>query len=392
MKAKQRLLLAVDETWQGAEECHWVLCDAHGKILQSGIDSAEGWPAADECALLLLGAQATWIEVRIPAAAHREEAALVGDQLESQVLDIDVQHRVRTHRVVDADPRLNRVGTLLVERHRLIELVELFRQLARPLVAVWAEVQTAGLSRRLPALLVGENSLLVRPSDYEGFAVDRDCPAQMLSQWLPPGSHIYGPAGEGDDPAWSDAAGSILVAAGDYCWWESLDDSRACNLLQGEFATAQPAQSNSFDSWRRPAAWALGLTILWLVLGWGEVMFQRFQLARQRAEVASTFASAMPGSPMISPVIQLLRKLTEEQTRRGLLRDDDFFNLLDAVSPMLPDGGLQSMVFAEGRLSLQLPPEFSAEAWRSSLAERGLEIQSVETEPNRWSIGVGGRP
>lgn len=387
MNMKRRLLLAIDETWTVEDSCQWALVDEEGRFLESGVGTAARWPVADDCGLLLCGALVTWLEVRIPAGVHREEAALVRDQLEAMVLEIETQHCVRTHRTADTDSRLNRVGTLLVAKGRLRDVIDGFNQLDRPLGAVWAEVQTAGLSETLPALFVSERGLLVRPSAFEGFAVDSDYPEQMLAETLPPGSRLYVSSSRRSNNAWRDSAGTAMIESGAYDWWKSLTDPRACNLLQGEFATAKQTNSDDRTYWQKPVVWSVVLVTLWLALGWGELMFHRVQLSRQSAEIATIFAGAMPGIPMVSPVIQLGRSLEEARSRRGLLRDDDFLVLLNVVSPMLPEGVLQSLAYAEGRLTLQLPPDFSPEAWHSKLEPHGLEIRQLDAETNRWSIG-----
>ena len=375
-----QLFLRIDEDWPARPACAWVLLGPDGKVRAEGESDPRHWPAADNCSVILAGAQCLWLETALPRAARRDEPRLLAYALEDKLLsDPDSQHLTVTHRR-PGSAQGNTVGVLVVARERLRQLCAQFKAIGRPLARCLAEIQAAPAARGEWRISILGQTAILRTSPDRGLATDGDLlPAVLAAQQAAaraandeaarivvhcaPGSQSPLPASGGE-----------VVAGEIYRWWAGAE--AADNLLHDEFAVAgqQPAWLTAL---RGPALLVLAAGLVWLLAGLGEVLWNRHRLADIEARMSRSFVAAVPGQPAVAPAAQMRRLLNGERARHGLLGDDDALALLAAVGDALGEaqGSLAGMRYTEGRLDLTWHPGFPVERLenlKAQLAARGL--------------------
>jgi general secretion pathway protein L len=233
----------------------------------------------------------------------------------------------------------------------------------------------------------------VRTGDFDGAATDNgDARMPPLSLRLLAGSAVAActapaaiaiyttaPAAAPDLAAWGHALGVPLRLAG--AWdWRAAPPAAGVNLLAPR--PAWRALGDLLPRLRNAAvlvAVALALHALAMVIDWtllrGEQRALRQQMeARFRATVPDALA-------VVDPVLQMSRKLAEARHRAGAPDNGDFLPMLEQVAAALnelPAGGLRSLAFEPGRLSLSLAGVDEAAARRlvTRLRQGGSNLEA----------------
>ncbi|WP_187359919.1 type II secretion system protein GspL [Chitinolyticbacter meiyuanensis] len=148
------------------------------------------------------------------------------------------------------------------------------------------------------------------------------------------------------------------------------------NLLQAEFAP-RPAWQFDWKAWRRPAVLAGALLILLTVLN----IADWWQLSRRaealKREMRQTFAAALPGVPVVDPVLQLQSRLREAGVNEGGNAGGD--RLAGLLRRLDQTGGalqLDALRYTDGQLELAIKGD--ATAVKSQLDAAGIPAQLAQ--------------
>ncbi|WP_255989903.1 type II secretion system protein GspL [Chitinolyticbacter albus] len=152
------------------------------------------------------------------------------------------------------------------------------------------------------------------------------------------------------------------------------------NLLQAEFSP-RPAWQPDWKPWRRPAVLLAVLLLLLTALNIGEW----WQLSRRadalKREMRQTFAAALPGVPVVDPVLQLQSRLREAGVNEGTAGGN---TLQDTLRRIDQAGGalqLDALRYADGTLELVVKGD--AAATRAQLNAAGLPFEQVQGNEGR---------
>ncbi|HEX5125674.1 MAG TPA: type II secretion system protein GspL [Rhodocyclaceae bacterium] len=361
------LRVLLSETWPEQSEARWALLGDNGKPESEGISDPRHWPTAQRIEAILLGAQVTWHNVRVPNANVREQARSIVFGLEEQLVrEADSQHITPTLRGEET------WSVLVIARERLRRLVAQFKAIKRPLDGVYCAGQTVPLPDGEWTFAVHGHEAWLRTGDHSGFADDLldDAPPALLTAAIEharaAGSlpHTLGLLGAGKLTVDLQSWGKILnmpvelggVDNGTWHWYRL--PGNAANLLHGEFAPRHHS-----DAWLKlvkPAViLAATVLIVNLVLNIGEVFVRRAQVASLRDEMTQLLRSQMPGTPALDPPLQLRRELNQQRSAHGQLADDDALSLLAELSAALgadATDALQSVRYEGGTLNVILAP------------------------------------
>lgn len=375
-----RLILKLEENWPAVPLAAWVLLGADGAVRAQGESDPRHWPAADECDVVLAGAQCLWLETDLPKAARRDVPRLLAYALEDRLLgDADSQHLTISHRRRSATGEGETFGVLVVARERMRKLLAQLRAIGREPDHFFSELPGAPADKDGWHIAVAGAAAILRTSPTGAEAVDSNLlavvleqqlaqaraanrlPAELLSH-LAPGTAmpaLAAPAGDG--PA--------IRPATPYLWWAGVPAGAPGNLLHGEFAVAGRG-SPLLARCRRPLQLALAALLVWLLANVGEVFWLRHQLGDLQSRMTRTYQTAFPNSPAIAPAAQMQQQLNLQRSRHAQLRDDDALALLAVVVDALGDAAAERLLavsYADKQLDL---------TWRDLPAERLVALQS----------------
>jgi general secretion pathway protein L len=334
-----------------ATRCEWVLIDARQSVPGSGplADLPRG---AERVQLVIPAAQVLITAADLPPGAARRDASLLAFAVEAATA---------------AEPDANQVSWLGGKAFAVLDKQGLARWRAA-LAAVGVRAFELHAETLLLPWTSGEWSLawngtegFVRSGEFEGAATDsgeQTSPPLALRMMLDQAPRPAAIAVYGDTPdlkLWEAALGIPLRHAGAWDW---------------RSAPAQPgtglAQERS--RWRitpgtlaglRPAAWfavlALAIHAIALVADWTLLAAEQRSL---RAAMESRFRSTFPDAVAVAnPALQMRRQLAAARHRAGVPDGGDFVPMIGKASAALkelPPGGVRSISYEGGRLSLEL--------------------------------------
>ena len=393
----KRLILRFDENWPATPVAAWVLLGPDGKLQAQGESDPQHWPAADECDVVLAGAQCLWLETDLPKAARRDAPRLLAYALEDRLLsDPDSQHLTISHRRRAEQGNGETVGVLVIARERMRLLLAQLKAIGRQPGHFFSESSLAPADDENWHVAVSGSAAIVRSGPNVGYAVDTELLAPVLEQQLAAARaanrlpaellvHLA-PGTAQPDLATIDEPPVRLGAP--YEWWQTLlHGTRAGNLLHGDFAVAGHA-SPLIARCRRPMQLAGVALAVWLLASLGEVLWLRHQLSDLDLRMQRTYQVAFPNSPAIAPAAQMRQQLNLARARHGQLRDDDALALLASVAEVLGGAAadnLQNVRYADGQLDLvwkALAPE-SIGPLQAQFASRGLHAEISGTANER---------
>lgn len=376
-----RLILRLDEHWPSSPVAVWVLLDSEGKVQAEGESDSRHWPAADQCDVLLAGAQCLWLEAALPRAARRDAPRLLAYALEDRLLsDPDSQHLSISHRRPTEGGET--VGVLVIARERMRLLLAQLQAIGRLPAHFFSELQSAPAAEGSWHVAVSAGSAVVRSGMTIALAIDGELLGPVMAQQLAaarsenrlPEKIVMHIAPGLAVPGLPDEAKPEQGAA--YLWWQSLNGSSPSNLLHGEFAVAG-RRSPWLQGLRRPLQLVVLALLVWLLADFGEVVWLRHRLADIQARQARTFQTSFPNTAAIAPVAQMRQQLNLARARHGLLRDDDALSMLAVLGETLAgeaSNNLLAVSFADGRLDLgwRTFPGANLAPLKTQLGARGL--------------------
>jgi general secretion pathway protein L len=334
-----------------ATRCEWVLIDAGQAVPGSGplADLPRG---AARIQLVIPAAQVLITAADLPPGAGRRDASLLAFAVEAATA---------------AEPDANQVSWLGGNAFAVLDKQGLARWRAG-LAAVGVGAFELHAETLLLPWTSGEWSVawngtegFVRSGEFEGAALDsgeRGSPPLALRMMLDKAARPTAIAVYGDTPdlkLWESLLGIPLRDAGAWDW-------RTAPVLPG----IGLAQERS--RWRltpgalpglRPAAWfagaALAIHAIALVTDWTLLAAEQRSL---RAAMESRFRSTFPDAVAVAnPALQMRRQLAAARHRAGVPDGGDFVPMIGKASAALkelPPGGVRSISYEGGRLSLEL--------------------------------------
>lgn len=368
--------------------CQWALIE-DGREPVSGEGRLEDLPGrADRIQLVVPAEQVLLSRARVPREARRRAGSALAFAIEEQMA---------------GDPGANLVTWLGSAGDE-----DVLAAIDKPGLTRWREALAAagvhGYEVHSEALFLpwetGQWSLawdgregFVRTGELEGTATDcgdRESPPLGLRLLLEgaqqrsagPASlalYITGPDATPDLDAWTRELGIATRVAGTWDW-RSAPPSAGVSIAQ---------EHRRWDSFTgvagrlRPAAWILGAALaihaVALVIDWTAMASEQQTLRKQ---MEARFRTAFPDAlAVVDPALQMRRKLTEARHAAGQPDSGDFLAMIGKVSAALkdlPPGGLRTLSYEDGRMTLELAVSEEAALQRivTRLAQSGLDVEA----------------
>ena len=374
--------------------CDWVLVDERQSVPGEGT-LAELPRGADRVALVIPAAQVLITRASLPQGARRRAGSVLAFAVEEATA---------------AEPEANQVSWLGAVGEKAAHADALAVLDKRGLQRWRDALEAVGL--RAPEvhseiLLLprssGEWSLawdgregFVRSGEFEGAATDAGdhaSPPLALRMMLeeaqargaaPDAIAVYpiSPAAAPDLAAWQRDLAIPLRAAG--AWnWRTAPAHAGIGLAQERARwRITPAALASL----RPAAWiaaaALAIHGVALIADW---MLLAAEQRAVRARMEARFRSAFPDAAVADPALQMRRQLAAARHRAGLPDGGDFAPMIEKVAAglkELPAGGLRTVSYESGRMTLELAPVEQAMLRRTvaRLVQAGLMVDVTGTK------------
>lgn len=271
-------------------------------------------------------------------------------------------------------------------------------------IAMYPQVTGQPLDNDCWSITVIENELLVKTSDYTGFACllnDNQLPVQLINSLkalddeIKPKTIIYHHIDKGlDTNAWSDELGIEIVKKKSNLWSVLQVSTPKLNLLQGDYK--QKREINPALSRFAPAA---VIMLIWLSISlfvniW-EWQSLKSSFNNTNKQMRQIFKSSFPDAKtIVDPVLQMQRKFDALSGNSGGYLKNDFIAILTKCAPALSaldSNAIENLRYNENSLdiSLGLPDFKSLEALKDRLSAIGMQVEVVAA--NSRSNGIEGR-
>jgi hypothetical protein len=380
----------------------WALFDDSERVVQSGRDAPEAWPAAQRREAVLAAACVRIVGLHLPPLTPERVTAAAAFALEDQLAGpADEQHIA-----VSAQRADGTVEAIVANRRLVARLADDFdRIVAEPALAPpppqqhwrWFASGAGGGFVRKPDGSAFATAAPNRVPDELVLALDHAAragtrPAGVEMAFAPDATFCAdiarhtGTAFLPTSPWRWDASGAAAFAA-------------ATDLRQGEFAHAAPSVMRGSTRWLRWAAvlagTAIALHVTATVGEWVSLRVDAWRVRSALAEVARE-AGAISGE---DPATAVARRYADARHRAGLAAPADALPLLARAAPALaalPAGMLKSATYAEGHWTFDLDKldVGAANRLERQLAGAGLStLQAVNPSGARMraTIGAGGQ-
>ena len=370
--------------------CEWALID--GKSVPGSGPLAELPRGADRVQLVVPAAQVLITCAKLPPAARRRAGSVLAFAVEEATA---------------AEPDANQVSWLgttndadalaVIDKQGLLRWRDALDAVGLRAYEVHAE--TLLLPR-----LSGEWSLawngaegFVRTGDFEGAATDsgdHDTPPLSLRTMLDEaelrgarpdsiGVYVIAPGAPPDLSRWKEKLEIELQIKGSWDWRMAPQQAGISLAQERRRWRITPAALASL----RPAAWIAGVALAihgaaligdWVLLG-----------AEQRAvrgQMEARFRSVFPDAVAVAdPALQMRRQLAAARHRAGVPDGGDFAPMIEKVAiglKDLPPGGLRTVSYESGRMTLELAAIDEAALRRTvaRLAQAGLIVDVTGTK------------
>lgn len=382
---------------QRQNACRWWLHGDDGRLLQQGRSEARHWPGVGgaaplECELLLAADNATWLATPLPAGRAPSTELLRYAVEESLLDDAEGMHLVAGRRLPDG-----RCEVLALARKRLDHLLASLRQIGleptRAVVAAQALLPDAATGA-WPLLVVDDQAELVSPTGWLSIGADGAELSWLRARGDPiPGVQaLLAEAGANlpaaitaivPDPAPAPRPFDVVALC-----------RRGLNVLQGDYT---PRRELGWG-WRRlmPLAKLAGIAALawWLALV-GDWLWQRQNAQADKVAIAAAARGALPGQPLVAPLLQVQRALDARRHAQGELSDTDFLPLLARLA-QIEGVRVDTLAYREGRLQARLEAVGAVDARVvvEQLRGDGYAVSLAPGEGRRFalSLGIGEAP
>ena len=366
--------------------CEWALID--GKSVPGSGPLAELPRGADRVQLVIPAAQVLITCAHLPPAARRRAGSVLAFAVEE---------------VSAAEPDANQVSWLgttkdadalaVIDKQGLLRWRDALDAIGLRAYEVHAETLLLPRSSGEWSLAWNGAEGFVRTGDFEGAATDsgdHTTPPLSLRMILDKAQrpeaivvHVSGPEAAPDLRQWEAALGVPLRLAGTWDWRTAPQQAGISLSQERRRWRITPAALASL----RPAAWIAGAALAihgaaligdWMLLG-----------AEQRAvrgQMEARFRSVFPDAVAVAdPALQMRRQLAAARHRAGVPDGGDFAPMIEKVAialKELPPGGLRTVSYESGRMTLELAAIEEAALRRTvaRLSQAGLIVDVTGTK------------
>ena len=172
--------------------------------------------------------------------------------------------------------------------------------------------------------------------------------------------------------------------------WQSAETSGAAalNLLQGEFAA--PRKSQAWIKPLRPALWVLGLIVvvhlMASVADWARLRHEKNLLQN---DLLASFKQTFPEArAIVDPALQMRRNLSELRRTRGVADNADLLPLLAVAAPVMRQGKILALHYAQDKLQFDLLLRDSAQLNTLREQLRSLPLHTELGAPGTDPAGI----
>jgi len=348
--------------------CQWVLIDERQSLQGEGA-LAELPRGADRVQLVIPAAQVLITRASLPQGARRRAGSVLAFAVEEATAAEPEANQVSWLGAVAGEKAGDADVLAVLDKQGLKRWREALEAVGLRAYEVHAEILLLPRSSGEWSLAWDGGEGFVRSGEFEGAATDggdRASPPLSLRMMLEearlrgaaPGAiavYVTAPGEPPDLAAWQRDLGIPLHVVG--AWdWRTAPEQTGIGLAQERRGWRMtPAALASL----RPAAWIAGAALAihgaaliadWMLLG-----------AEQRAvrgQMEARFRSAFPDAVAVAdPALQMRRQLAAARHRAGVPDGGDFAPMIEKVAAglkELPAGGLRSVSYESGRMTLEL--------------------------------------
>lgn len=397
----KRLFLSLpDPLPDSLEVIAWRLPGAEPE--QGAAASVAELPAADETWLALPAGRVLLSDIKLTRRALRQLDGALGNALEDRLMLDPAGAHVALGKPLADD--LHPVA--VIEIAWLERVLTLCKRQGIPLAGavpetlLWVGEEAAG---QWSARWTGHDGF-VRTAACAGFALDdgaADMPplalqlalAEARRRDVAPKAIVLDSAVDIDVAAWSRVLDFPVSRQGLY----PDPHPPAINLLQGAYAPKRHvwlagfAAGAGFSRYRLAAglaAAALVVHVLGTAADWARLTWENRQL---RGEMNQVFKDTFPQTQaIVDPVLQMQRQLADLRRARGFIEPGDFLHALNATAGQV--GGVASLGYEGGRLTLAQPAATDLDGLRGMLAGQGYQVAASGEGGERSLVIERSRP
>jgi general secretion pathway protein L len=372
--------------------CEWVLVDG-GKPVPGEGTLAELPRGAKRVQLVIPAAQVLLTRALLPPGARRRAGSVLAfavedaTAVEPEASQVSWLGRVATG---DAD------ALAVVDKQALKRWRDALEAAGVRAYEVHAETLLLPRENDEWSLAWNGGEGFVRTGQFEGAATDGGDPSSpplslrmMLDEaglrGVRPGTiavYLTAPGAPPDAKSWEAALGVPLRMAGPWDWRMAPEhagiglaqEHRRWHLAPGALASLRPA------AWFAGAALAIHGAAL--IADWSQLASEQRAV---RAQMQARFRSVFPDAVAVAdPALQMRRQLAVARHRAGLPDGGDFAPMTEKVAAglkELPAGGLRTVSYESGRMTLELAPIEEAALRRlvARLSQAGLIVDVAGT-------------
>ena len=366
--------------------CEWALID--GKSVPGSGPLAELPRGADRVQLVVPAAQVLITCAKLPPVARRRAGSVLAFAVEEATA---------------AEPDANQVSWLgttndadalaVIDKQGLMRWRDALDAVGLHAYEVHAETLLLPRANGEWSLAWNGAEGFVRTGDFEGAATDsgdHNTPPLSLRMMLDKvqrpeamAVHVTGPEAVPDLKLWEAALGLPLRLAGAWDWRTAPQQAGISLAQERRRWRITPAALARL----RPAAWIAGAALAihgaaligdWMLLG--------AEQRAVRAQMEARFRSVFPDAVAVAdPALQMRRQLAAARHRAGVPDGGDFVPMIEKVAiglKDLPPGGLRTVSYESGRMTLELAAIDEAALRRTvaRLTQAGLIVDVTGTK------------
>jgi len=337
--------------------CDWSLREAD--TVRLGTSTWATLPEAKQIVLILAASRVLFTQVHLPAVGQSKMREMLAFAVEDKLLT----EPEKTHTVAGPRTPDGATAVAIIDKAWLRQQIAHLHQHGIHAEKMLAETLLPRWEAQSWSMVWNGQGGFIRTGPNAGFVVDggdANTPPMALMLALdearaantaPVRLLIYLAPGTAT-PSWPDVKHELRGT-----WtWQSAETSAASafNLLQGEFAP--PSKARAWTQQMRPALAVLGVIIaVHLLATLGDWVRLKHEQNRLQDAMVSTFKQTFPeATAIVDPALQMRRNLSDLQRTRGVPDSSDFLPLLAQAAPLLRQGHIQALQYAQDKLSFDL--------------------------------------
>lgn len=402
-KSSTTLDILISRRWPEEKKVKWCLRNGSEIINQGETDNLSELNEYQTNARIIVWsptADTLLIEAELPTRNRSKINQALPFVLEEQLLNAPEQEHL-VYQIRSGLP----LAVTVTTKTKIEQWLDGFRECGlRPPLAMYPQATGLLLADNNWSMTTIDNELLVKTSDYTGFACQlnkNQLPVQLanaiqaLDDDHKPGKILYQQIDQDLDIAgWSDGLGIEIQTKKSDLWSAIQTSATKLNLLQGEFKPKRdinPALSKFIPAAVVFIAW-LALSLFINIWEWQSL---KAGLRNANSQMTQIFKTSFPDArTIVDPALQMQRKFEALSGGSGGYLKNDFIAILSRCSPALSalsPGAIENLRYNEKSLdiSLGLADFKSLETLKERLSAIGMHVEVVAA--NSRSDGIEGR-